>query len=641
MTGRIRGPVVNLEELIMSRLLRALVPVLALASFDATLAEAGVGIFTVGNGADCPYRDIQAAVDAAAANPGPDYVWIVDDHTYTGEQVLITDTETVVIEGGFSTCDIPTPDSFSTVSGAGNGGGAVFTIRGATNVAFQNLSITSASRDGDASGGGIDFDGTGNLQLINTTIALNSAGYGAGVNFRGESGGATLTVSHDTAILNNTASTSGGGIRIEGQSRLFVLEPNTLIELNHAPNGYGGGIEVLAPAQADIASPGLLGGAVIQFNDALYGGGIAAVGTDEGRHQLATARLFSTDGSNPVQVSNNFASAKGGGIYLKTLAETFFGGNDISTARACLFDYRVDDNVAPDGAAIYADWDTNTALGQDNGSLVYLNGSDTCGPESPTDLGAVPCAADAPCNEMSRNIAADGNAQPTGGAAILVGNDGVLIGDRVILRGSESGTLVTGYTGGYFGSRIELSNCVIADNHTGHELVHLVNGTLHVYNCTLSHNAIDNGYVFYAEDNEDVVVRIIDDIIDEPGVLTLDYPGDPTRVTVLDVLSNDISTLPTSDDIIAGAPSFVDAANGDYHLQPGSLGVDFAPAGTGVDLDRHSRTVDLPDVPNAFGPLDLGAYEIQLGLGCAQPDTVFCDGFESGHAVIGGDAAHR
>jgi hypothetical protein len=38
----------------------------------------------------------------------------------------------------------------------------------------------------------------------------------------------------------------------------------------------------------------------------------------------------------------------------------------------------------------------------------------------------------------------------------------------------------------------------------------------------------------------------------------------------------------------------------------------------------------LTDVPNTFGPLDLGAYEIQLG--CARADTVFCNGFDDGAA---------
>ena len=81
---------------------------------------------------------------------------------------------------------------------------------------------------------------------------------------------------------------------------------------------------------------------------------------------------------------------------------------------------------------------------------------------------------------------------------------------------------------------------------------------------------------------------------------------------------------------VDGAPQFVDAANGDYHQALTSPGVDFAPANDGVDLDGNPRTLDLTDVVNQWGPLDVGAYEIQAGkiIGCSVADTIFCDGFD-------------
>jgi hypothetical protein len=42
-----------------------------------------------------------------------------------------------------------------------------------------------------------------------------------------------------------------------------VLANSTLIGYNHAPNGSGGGIEVVGPARADIGSSGYNGSAVI------------------------------------------------------------------------------------------------------------------------------------------------------------------------------------------------------------------------------------------------------------------------------------------------------------------------------------------------------------------------------------------
>ena len=103
------------------------------------------------------------------------------------------------------------------------------------------------------------------------------------------------------------------------------------------------------------------------------------------------------------------------------------------------------------------------------------------------------------------------------------------------------------------------------------------------------------------------------------------------------MLTNDRGTLPDTVYIQQGEPTFVNAAAGDYRLTPTSLGVDSAPIDTSQlattkDLDRKSRVVDLPTVePNNLGPMDLGAYEVQLSavLSCAIDDTVFCNGFET------------
>jgi hypothetical protein len=95
------------------------------------------------------------------------------------------------------------------------------------------------------------------------------------------------------------------------------------------------------------------------------------------------------------------------------------------------------------------------------------------------------------------------------------------------------------------------------------------------------------------------------------------------------VLSNDTSTLPDSNSVIQGQASFLNVAAGDYHLLATSLGIDFAPAKGGSDLDSLPRDVDLPTIPNVFGPRDIGAYERQSLLACdTNSDAIFCDGFE-------------
>ena len=106
-------------------------------------------------------------------------------------------------------------------------------------VYLGNLFIFGAQRGDGANGGGISFTGHGELDLAQTTVFLNHAGSGAGINVSASSGQAVLRLMHDTLVYLNTASISGGGIRLEGDSRLFVLEPNTEINGNNAGT-YGG-----------------------------------------------------------------------------------------------------------------------------------------------------------------------------------------------------------------------------------------------------------------------------------------------------------------------------------------------------------------------------------------------------------------
>jgi hypothetical protein len=100
------------------------------------------------------------------------------------------------------------------------------------------------------------------------------------------------------------------------------------------------------------------------------------------------------------------------------------------------------------------------------------------------------------------------------------------------------------------------------------------------------------------------------------------------------VLTNNASTLAGGTFIVDGEPAFVDRAGGDYHLQRTSFGVDVAPGDAGVnmdlDLDGNPRTVNLIDMPDGDGPMDIGAYEIQNQIAsCAVGDTVFCNGFDA------------
>jgi hypothetical protein len=481
--------------------------------------------------------------------------------------------------------------------------------------------------DEDHSGGGIYFGGFGSLELANTVVNNNQAGYGGGIDMSPSGGHADLTLDSGTLIIENTALVSGGGIRIEGDTRLYVLQPQTHIKLNHARNGYGGGIEVLTPAHADIGSPGYNGNAVVQFNDAINGGGIAMVGQGvDFDNTFNSVQIFTTDAFNPVQIADNTASQAGGGIYVEAIEDAGF------SVQACVYDFRIHDNIAPEGAAIYAQGvdtlDADVALNRSGFHPGY-----PCGPDLPPVLGAVPCAAGVPCNEVVDNLAQDSSGQPTSGSAIRGVGQATFIADRLNMHGNQGGHAIEieGVDDRTYPTvEVELSNCLLVDNVATGELISAHDGGgssyLHVDNCTIADNASNVTNVIYSNLN---FVEIISSIFDQLGQQVIDFSGAQGDLTAQYVLATNVSTLAGGVALVDGEADFVDRANGDYHLQRTSIGVDFAPALNGSDLDRNPRTVDLIDIPNGPGPMDLGAYEIQDQIvGCAGSDTVFCNGFD-------------
>ena len=145
----------------------------------------------------------------------------------------------------------------------GTGFASVIYIHGSSSVTLESLKLTEGV--GTDFGGGIHFTGTGSLTLIDSTITNNGATFGAGIQFNGSGGNATLTLGVGTIIEQNTATSDGGGIHINGSARLFALAPYTSVDSNSASHGYGGGIAVIGPARADIGSPGY-NGAAISYN---------------------------------------------------------------------------------------------------------------------------------------------------------------------------------------------------------------------------------------------------------------------------------------------------------------------------------------------------------------------------------------
>jgi len=626
-----------------------LLPLAASNAFAACTASPPFLPFHYRVGADtahCQYNDIQSAIDAVGECPT--VIDITREHTYTGQHLSIADKPNLTLQGwgdGVTCADVrgtidfppyTPPDSTAplvTLNGSNDGGGSVLYVTGTTNLTLRNLTIMGGLTCAGCSGGGIYFGGQGALDITRSTISFNEAGYGGGINVNGSGGPATLTLDSDTLVLSNTADTSGGGIRLEGNTRLYALKPNTMLAFNKAPNGYGGGLEVLGPARADFGSPGYGGLGVIYDNSAAYGGGMDIFTFDDDAN--AIVRLFTTDATKPVRMQGNTASHTGGAVYLKARQTVFGGGTDVAF---CAYDFRIDDNAAAEGAVIYSDADYSSD-GFALGGTVALNvdpspGSLCSQTERPTALGAVACNAGTSCNRIEANHAVDGSNQPTEGSIILAQDASRLYGDRVEFR-ANTGAHVLRQTGHVQYQYGYITNGLFADNAVTQELVAQTDADdstqMQLDSCTIAGNTIGAPYAFLVASG----FYLFNSIIDQPGRATVD-PAITDGARAAHVLSNDRSTLPDTAYIDEGEPSFVDAAHGDYHLTPASLGVDDAPTDdpccqtAHADLDRKPRVVDLPNVPNNFGPMDLGAYEIQLSavLACARDDTVYCDGFD-------------
>ncbi len=606
----------------------------------------------------CDYNDLQSAIDSAFTNNQcHTTVHVTREHLYTNQALVINNSRNITLAGwgdgatcafikadycSLFGCSLPPAASNPLVTISGGSGSSVIHVDGNSNLSLLNLTITGGDVGSDQKGGGIYFDGTGAVTLTSTTVSLNHAGYGAGININGDGGAATLTLDDYSEILVNTADVSGGGIRLEGNARLYALKPHTLIGYNKALNGYGGGIEVLGPARADIGSPGFNGLGVISSNDAAYGGGMDILAVNDSED--AIVRVFTTDANNPVQISDNFASHTGGAVYMKPL----FGLDSSAFAAFCAYDFRIDNNAAQEGTAIYSDSDYS--LDQARGGSIALNTNPLFSngfaqfcvrTETPTALGAVACAQGVTCNTFSKNKAEDSNSQPTDGATILVQDWGEVYGDRFAARQNsgahflrqigDTGTL--GDPDPTEGDAI-LSNCLVADNTFTQEVLAETGGThakLDIKSCTLAGNVVGAPYTILAPGG----FTIFDTIVDQPGRGTVDPSVTDTNNAAY-VLTNDRTSLPDIDYIEQGEPTFVNAAAGDYHLAPGSLGVDSAPEDNTLpnktDLDRNPRIVDLPTIPNNFGPMDIGAYELQSdgSITCIVSDTIFCNGFEAG-----------
>jgi hypothetical protein len=563
-------------------------PTAMLLLAGASSAFATPAYLIVGDGNQdqhCQYATIQDALDAAAANgPDLDYVFITSTLSYASQQLFVTN-QNVLIEGGYTDCELTPPEGTPTPTPVvGDGAHSVFTLvsndGGFHEIKVHNLDISGGGGDVNSTGGGIAANGNQFTSLQNVRIHDNASGNGGGLAIiqGGTLGRPIFELYADTRIDHNATSGLGGGVYA------------------------GGGILRL---RADRVS--------IDHNAAVSGGGVACIGCEMevGRYGDIVEGVLASGAS----IANNTASAAAGGILL--------AGN---TAFLGAYELAIDANHAGTaGGGIYAY----------NGAIITMQ-------RDYPNVFALNCAAGDYCTRLRGNSVGNGAAPTTGGALYLAHAARadlaqVLIADNIAAEGSA----VT-----VDGAAFNAESTLFTHNQSTDPAGFV--GTLVRYKYTAP-DAPPHGRLAFATfagntrlDVNGVTRAAIDIVAQADTVLNVYssamydavYPITAYSVFATDCIVHATGGLldghgtHTRETITGGpgeppGPGFNDPANGDYRLRSESFLTDYCDAvvytPTTRDIVLTPRCQDDPRNPDGYGVCDVGAYE---------SDQVFGNGYD-------------
>ena len=541
----------------------AVLPAFVAIAAISVPAPAAAETILVGRAQACTVHTIQAALDRAHANGGDNRILVTNDAdgaTYRESLALAGQDEGAQLEiaGGLSDCVTLEPTPVRTTVQGGVPGQSVLFVSGRTAVRLSGLRMEGGSK-------GLEWQGFGDIELVDASFSANN---GAGIAAIGNGGDARLSFAGGVDVSANL----GDGI--------FLWDTMLAIhgDGNAVAQNSGSGI------LADGASSVQIGarGKVISGNNG-YGISVSHFGASEAPPTL----LYSIDAADPLRISGNTQGA---------IFQTARG----SSHRLCTRGIAIDGNQ---GLVIRSDGALSTL--DINGDLCVFPPEADVVCAAPREIGQ--------CNAITANSA---STQP-----LIAAIDGARIDmQRVLIAGNSAGSLLTALRAdNETASRLTLKNALVSGNIADTRLVESINGSaIDIADATIRDNFGDFVVSFLAGGSYSLVVT--DSIVDQPQAL-ISFSGDPSALRMTRVLARNRDGMPDGGDheILLGTPVYADT---DGRLMPGSPGVDYAPAGGGVDFDGRARDIDIPETPNVHGTRDLGAFE-------AQELPLFADGFEA------------
>ncbi len=554
---------------------------------------------------ECDYGFIQDALDANET----ELRVVAQEFT----ENLVIDSS-IDINGGYASClatalgDVGLTSTNTVIKGDGILGAPAIkvdsSIQSNYTINLNNLTVRDAVDTSLVDGGhGIEIGDTSVLLSIENSLIINNTAENGGGIYIGNPVDTDVFIK-DSSIFGNMASNRGGGI--------FCGNANTVVR---------------------IIDESLIG-----ENTALDGGGIFAI---NGCKVIIDSGIDVNTSSDLRGVMGNFATNNGGGIYADLAAEIFLYGNTYisflfisgnSTQPVTLAGNEASNN----GGGIYADRNStvqiidglltnNTSSSLGGGFYINDNSELTIKQSSNSSC----WNTDKKCSILSNNKST------TNGGGIYIRNESQVTVENSYIFGNRSGRGTVVYARDDLTS-LTLLNDVIYENGdnglNGYSDNHVIRGfngpDITIHHSTIADNDANDANAILGMTGTGTLFSIYNSIVNNGSELVLDNVSGAFYLTSC-VLVNETSTL-----MGAGVAnlnlSFVDPLNDDYHLANDSDAIDYCLPNDSIvtleeDIDKQFRSIDYPNIPNAFGLADAGADEFHnFNL----PDAMFANGFE-------------